>query len=150
MIAICFSDWNEVSLVVNRISGVFVALVGLVALFRIWRSQPGEMAKRAVPRPVLVFTIAWLGVLLAILLDLLIGECEIVLSAWKRTVYGAAYVWSLGGLAWVVLLGQRHSAQVKSQTLTPEDLAKAVREELEVRAPQLLNYTFTDKQQGGE
>lgn len=130
MLSLCVRNWDTLSLFVNRVSLLLVSVVGLYTIARIWRSQPADRSRRGIPRPVLVFTGAWLVVTFGIITYLMAGKCQGPLTILERTIYGASLAWALGGMTWIVILGRKHSLKAEAAQLHVADIQQVLNEVL--------------------
>lgn len=113
------ASWDSTMLALSRVVIVAVVVYALIVLWRVWRDQPADKRQRIIPRPVLVFTIGWLLILGAIVVDLIVQGRPVVSDGWFRTLYAMALIWPIGGLAWIISLGRKVAARVYIRIVDP-------------------------------
>lgn len=118
---------------ISRCVAFIVVLVSLIYIIRLIAHQPADVRLRLAPRAVLVFCAFWLSVLLATITGLLLTECQTPPATWVATVLGAASVWSIGGLTWLVVVGnitaQRRARTYEESKLDKTDIIASVIEQ---------------------
>lgn len=103
MLAACFSDADEISLMVNRLTIIAVCSWG--AIFCGCRAFKRH-AVSTVSRVAWVFPTATMAALTLLVADFTI-RCQEELSTWERTVYGGLLIWTIAGLLGVIIAGHR-------------------------------------------
>jgi hypothetical protein len=104
VIAICL-DLDDPALVARagiRIATVIVSSLVFLSLLRIIRKSPPPGQKRIISRSLIYWTMGWLAVLFVVAIYLIVTPCALTLPPWLTVIFGAAYVWSIAGLAGIV------------------------------------------------
>lgn len=112
------TTFDSAMLVVSRGVILAVAVYSLHVVIALLRDQP-LVEQRSVPRPVVLFTLFWLIVLVMTVAYLLVTASEAVIQAWLRTLYAMALVWPTAGLAWIVALGHRAAKRSYLKVVDP-------------------------------
>jgi len=112
------TTWDSAMLVVSRGVILGIALYALHVTTGLLRDQPSPQ-ERAVPRPIVIFTMSWLVVLVLIVTYLLVTASQAVVQQWLRTAYAMALVWPTAGLAWIIALGRRALKRTYLKVLDP-------------------------------
>jgi hypothetical protein len=101
VLAYCLNSWEQLGLAVTRLT-IIGAAATTVALA--WRSVLRTQIK-IVPRPIWAFTGAWAALLLGLAVYAFVN-CGRTPPVWYTALYGSAFVWTIIGLLWVVLISQ--------------------------------------------
>ncbi len=131
-----WNDWYTISLLTDKLVTLAVACLGFYILRRIWMSQPPEKERRGVPRPVILFTGTWLAVLVIIVCVILLHPSTPYPQTFTvRAIYNASVAWALGGMTWIIVLGERHNRNVRKRILGTEELVAVFQEALQDTPP---------------
>lgn len=114
MTAVCFDSLNSWSLLLGRVSILFVGAVSFALVVAMLKAQPDDKRDRAVPRVVFLFALFWLGALLSVTVWIMTAGCDKTLSPLKRTLFASALTWSLFGMTWVAYYGMKWRQAVRA------------------------------------